>query len=86
MSVSAENTADAPATRNLERAEETVNGVSPDLIEEKIKANIESLNEQLSTLTQLLNQLIQESSVRNSPTAGPRTQQTQPRRSPRNEA
>ena len=36
MSVSAENTADAPAARNLERVEETVNGVSPDLIEEKI--------------------------------------------------
>ena len=51
MSVNAENTADAPAVRNSERAEETVDGVSPDWIEERTKANLEPLNEQITTLT-----------------------------------
>ena len=36
-------------------------------------ANLELLNEPILTLTQLLNQLIQENSVCNSPTADPRT-------------
>ena len=75
--MNAKNTADAPAARFLESAEETVNGVSPDLIEERIKAKLELLIEQISTLTQLLNQLIQENSAHNSPTAGPRTQMIQ---------
>ena len=35
MALNAENTADAPATRDSERVDETVNGVSPDLTEEK---------------------------------------------------
>ena len=70
MTVNAESTADGPVARDAERAEDFINGVSPDSIEEKIKANLESLSEQTSTLTQLLNQLIQESLARNFPTAG----------------
>ena len=60
MSVIAENTGDAPAARDSKRAEETVHEVLLYLIEEKIKANLEPFYEQISTLTQLLNQLIQE--------------------------
>ena len=48
MSVSAENTAVAPATRDLERVDEPFNGVAQDLIEERIKAILEPLNEQMS--------------------------------------
>ena len=48
MSVSAENTAIAPATSDLERVDEPFNGVAQDLIEERIKAILEPLNEQMS--------------------------------------
>ena len=60
MSVIAEDTGDAPAARDSKRAEETVHEVLLYLIEERIKANLEPFYEQISTLTQLLNQLIQE--------------------------
>ena len=86
ISVNAENTFDAAAARDLEREDELINGASPDTLEEMIKTNLEPLNEQIFTLTQLLNKLIQESSVRYSPTAGSPTQQTQSRHLPSNEA
>ena len=86
MSVSAENIADTPASRNSERIEEATNRILNDVIEERIKTNLRPLNEQIYSLTQLLNQFIQESSARNSPTADTRTQQTQSIRSPSNEA
>ena len=35
MSINAENTADAPATSDSKRVDEPINGVSPDLTEEK---------------------------------------------------
>ena len=73
MSVNAENSADAPAALDSDRADERITRVLSDLIEERIKANLEPLNEQFSTLTQLLSQLIQEKWALNSPTAGPRT-------------
>ena len=79
LSVNAENNADAPTARDLERAEEPINGFSPDLIDEKMKANVKPLNEQISTLSQLLNQLVQENSARNTPTVGPRIHETQSR-------
>ena len=45
--------------------------VSPELeqLEEGITANMEPLNEQISTLTQLLNQLIHDNSAKSTPTA-----------------
>ena len=69
MPVNAENTADALEARDWERTGETISGTSADLIEERIKANLEPLNPQISTLTQLLSQLIQDNSARNSPMA-----------------
>ena len=57
MSVIAENTADAPAARDSERVDEPVNVKLPGLIEERINANLETLNEQISTLSRPLNQL-----------------------------
>ena len=68
------------------RDQKNLSTLSPDLIDEGIKADLEPLNEQASTLTRVLNQLIQESSARDSSTAGPCTQQTLSRRSPCNEA
>ena len=40
MSVNAENNADGPAARDSEGEEAIVNGLSPDLIEQSIKANL----------------------------------------------
>ena len=86
MSVSAENTTDTSAPRNPEHIEESNNGLLHQLINERIKANLGPLKEQIPTLTQLLNHLIQESPARNPPTADIRTQQTQARRSPSHES
>ena len=86
VSASVQNPAITPATRDPKIAEEPINGVSKDLIEERIKANLDPLNAHLSTSTPLLNQLIQESSARDSPTADTCTQQTQSRHSPSHEA
>ena len=60
MSVSAKITADAAATRDPKTAEETINGVSHDLVKVKIKSNLGPPYEQVLTLTQMLNLLIQE--------------------------
>ena len=74
--MNAESSIDAPVAHDSERADELITRVSPDVIVENIKANLEPLNEQISTLTQLLIQLIHENLARNSPTKGPRTQRT----------
>ena len=85
MFVNAEVSTDTPVSRDSEKADEPIFGVSPDLIEEKIKAVLEPLNEQISMLTQLLNKLIQKNSARNFSSLGPRTYQTQSRHSPSGE-
>ena len=46
-------------------------------MKERIKENLEPLNEQISMLTQLLNHLFHEKSLRNPPTASARTPWTQ---------
>ena len=84
-SVNAENTADNPEARNSETASEPNIGVWPDLMEERIKANLESLNAQISALTHLLSQLIQDNSAGNSPTAGSLTKCTHTELSPGSE-
>ena len=84
--LSAENTVSTSASSYSEHIDERANKISLELIEERIKAILGPVNEQISTLTQLLNPLIQESSARNSPTADTCTQQTQARRSLSREA
>ena len=69
MSLGTENTAATPTTREPEQAEEPTNGISHDLIKERIRANLNPLNDQISRLTQVLKQLIQEISARNIPAA-----------------
>ena len=84
--MSAENIADTPASRDPERTEEPIKGILHELVEERIKATLGPLNEQRSTLIQLLNQLIQENWARISSSTDFRTQQTQSRRSASHEA
>ena len=60
MSVNIENTTDGSEARSAEEIDGTINGVSLELIEGMISANLEPLNAQISTLIQLLNQLTQD--------------------------
>ena len=62
MSVNIENRYNAPKVRDIDRTEETINGVSTELIEETVRAKLDHLKPQISTLTQLLNQLNQDNS------------------------
>ena len=50
--------ASAPVARDLEKVDEPITGVSTNLIEERIRSNLEPLNEQISTLTKFLNHKI----------------------------
>ena len=68
MSVNTENTVDASETWEDWRSYRPAS----ELIEERIRANLEPLNVQISTLTQLLDQLIKDNSAKTTPTAGPR--------------
>ena len=85
MSVGAENTTKSPPSRDPEGSNEPTNGISHDLIEEIIKAYLGTLHEQISKLSQPLNQLIQENSARNYSTAITCFQQRQSRHSPSHE-
>ena len=58
-----------------EISNETDTGLSPDMIEEKLKLNLEPLHDQISALTQLLDNLIQGNSAREFMTAGTREPQ-----------
>ena len=66
------NTVDASETR-AKRTGQIITGVSSDLIEDNIGANLEPLNTQISTLTQLLNYTIQDNPAKTTSTAGPHT-------------
>ena len=69
MSLNPENIIDASEGLNTEKTSKTVTEVFAALIDEKIRANLEPLNAQILTLTQLLNHLIQDNSARTIPTA-----------------
>ena len=72
-----ENTIDASEANHTERPSETIPGISYDVIEEWIRANLEPLDVQISTRTHLLNQLIHDNSAKTTPMAGPRTHRPQ---------
>ena len=55
---------------SVERLDEAITEFSPDMIEEKIKANLEPLQAQVITLTQMINKRIQDSSTSTNPEAG----------------
>ena len=77
ISVNAETNADATKARDSEIADGPITGVSPYPIVERVKANVKPMNLQISTLTHLINRLIQDNSALNSPTVGSPTQCTQ---------
>ena len=77
MSVSAENSTNLSEPYGAKEIDANDDGFSPELIEERIKANLELLNDYILTRTQLLNQLIQDNSAKITPTAGSRTQRPQ---------
>ena len=58
MSINTENTIDASETRGAERIVGSSNRISLEVFEERIRVDLEPLNEQILILTQLLNQLI----------------------------
>ena len=64
MSVNTKNTFDAFEAHNAERTGKTITGLSSDVIEERIRANLEPRNVHTLTLTQLLNELIYDNSAK----------------------
>ena len=77
MSVNTENTIDSSKTRRVEQIDGNTNRISPELIEEMIRADLEPVNEQISTRLQLLNELIQANSAETTPMAGSLTHRLQ---------
>ena len=77
MSVNTQNTAGTSKTRGAEDVDKNINWILPELTEKRIRANLEPLNEQISPLTQLLNQLIQVNSTKTIPTASSCTHRSQ---------
>ena len=59
-SVDTENTVDVSETRGVDEIDGNINRLSFQLYGKIIRTNLEPLNEQISTLTQLLNQLVQD--------------------------
>ena len=70
MSTNAENAAHTPALPDSERADELITIISLNLIQKRINANLEPLKAQISTLIELLNQVIQDNWAHKSQTAG----------------
>ena len=77
LSVNEEKATNASKKYDAEEINISKDQISPELIEEKIRANLEPLNEQILTLSQLLNQLIQDNSAKATPMAGSQTHRWQ---------
>ena len=58
MSINAENVTNASKQSNAEESNANNDRVLQELIDERMRANLEPFYEQISNLTQLLNQLI----------------------------
>ena len=75
-------TANASETYYAEKISVFNGRISTELVEEKNRANLKPINEQISTLTQLFNQLIQNKLAKSAPTAVSRTHRPQTGPSP----
>ena len=71
MSAHEEQPNEASETYTAEWIDENCIELIPDLIAERIKANLEPFNAQISTLKQMMNKRIQDNSARTNPTEGP---------------
>ena len=72
MSVHEEQPKKESEIHTADRIDKNCGEFSPDLIEERIKFNLEPLDAQISTLTQMMNQPTQDNSGRTNPTGGTR--------------
>ena len=77
MSVSAENVNSASEQSDAEEVS-TNDDRFFEVTKEMLRVNLEPMDGQISKFTLLINQLIQDSSVKTIPTAGSRTNQPQP--------
>ena len=68
-----EHQAEASEVHTAKRSDGSNTEFSPNLTEERIKANLEPLHAQIFALTQMMNKLIQDNSARAKPTAGLRS-------------
>ena len=68
MSENIKHTANASESRNAKKTRITITGVSSDFIERRIRPNLDHLTAQILTLTQLLNELIQDNLMKINPT------------------
>ena len=69
MSAHEEQPNEASEADTAEWIDEVITEFSSNLIEETIKANLEPLYAQISTLTQMMNKMIKDNSARSNPTA-----------------
>ena len=70
-SATTENTIDASETGGFERINGSTNRISPQLIKERIRANLEPPYDRIATVARLLNQIIRDHSVKTTAMAGP---------------
>ena len=77
MFVSAINVANVSETVDTELINANNDRIPPELIAERIKAFLVTINEQISNPNQLLNQLIQSNLAKTTPTAASRTHRPQ---------
>ena len=76
-SLNTKNNIDAPELRNAERTDGIITGLSFEMIEERLKTNLETLSAQILTLIQLLKPLYQDNSAKNTSTVRPGTHRSQ---------
>ena len=69
MSLSAENLNNASEQSDAEESSTRNDRISLEVIEERIRANLKHVNEQMANLSQSLNQLINDNSVKTTSTA-----------------
>ena len=81
-SVIARNIANASKQADVKKINANKDPISTEFLEKRIRTNLEPLNVQISTVTQLLNQIIQDILAKTTPTAGTRTHHPQTRPSP----
>ena len=73
MTVSAGNTENASETYDAKKINSNKNQVLREVVETRIRANLEPLNQQILNITQLLAQLIQDNSGKTTPMVASRT-------------
>ena len=79
MSVNGENISNTSDESHIEENDKGNERVTSETVEEKIRANLEALNEQISNNTKFLHQLMNDHSAKSTPMAGSGTNQSHTR-------